>query len=89
MEIKVVRPDKEQLEKLNISSWPKWNCPVSEFDWTYSDTETCYLYKGRVIVHTDVGDVEIKAGDLVTFPKGLKCRWEVLEAVEKVYSFGE
>ena len=87
--ISVTQPTKEELDAIGISSWPTWTCPVSEFDWQYSDKETCYFYKGKVIVHTDDGDVEIKAGDLVVFPKGLKCRWEVLEPVEKVYSFGD
>jgi elongation factor G len=31
---------------------------------------------------------EIKAGDLVTFPQGLKCTWQVKKAVRKHYKFG-
>ncbi len=88
MKIEVRKPTEQELKKLGVDSWPTWTCPVSEFDWTYDDTETCYFYEGKVIVETPDGDVEIGKGDLVTFPKGLKCRWKVLEPVRKVYSFG-
>ncbi|HAG51262.1 MAG TPA: cupin, partial [Deltaproteobacteria bacterium] len=32
-------------------------------------------------------EVEIKKGDLVTFPKGLKCKWNVIERIRKAYIF--
>jgi len=41
-----------------------------------------------VVIHTAAGDVEITAGDLVEFPAGLECTWEVKQAVRKVYKFG-
>jgi len=31
--------------------------------------------------------VELGAGDLVTFPVGLSCTWEVKEPVRKRYNF--
>lgn len=31
--------------------------------------------------------VEIGAGDLVEFPKGMKCTWDVSVAVDKHYNF--
>ena len=41
----------EEAEKsLGISSWGQWGCPVSKFDWEYSDKETAYVLKGHVIV---------------------------------------
>ncbi len=88
MEIIVKKPSQEELNELGVNSWPTWTCPVSEFDWTYDEQETCYFYEGKVIVETPNGNVEIGKGDLVTFPKGLRCRWKVLEPVRKVYSFG-
>jgi len=33
--------------------------------------------------------VRIGTGDLVTFPKGLSCQWEVRSPVRKHYRFGE
>jgi len=88
MEIRISRPTQEELEKLNVKSWSPWSCDVSEFDWEYEEDETCYILEGRVIVTTEDGkSVEIKKGDLVTFPKGLKCRWKVIEPIRKVYKF--
>jgi uncharacterized protein len=31
--------------------------------------------------------VEFGAGDLVVFPKGLSCTWDVLAAIDKYYKF--
>ena|GEM_PF-6545108 len=28
-------PDSDKLGALGVSSWPIWNCEVSEFPWTY------------------------------------------------------
>lgn len=86
-EIKVEKPDKETLEKLGIESWSPWSCEVSRFEWEYDSNETCYLFEGKVTVETESGTVEIKDGDLVTFPKGLKCVWDVKEPVRKVFMF--
>lgn len=32
--------------------------------------------------------VEIGAGDLVVFPKGMSCTWDVSVGVDKHYKFG-
>jgi len=32
--------------------------------------------------------MEFGRGDLITFPRGLSCTWEILEPVEKHYDFG-
>lgn len=82
------KPDAAILEKLGVGSWPVWTCKTSEFPWTYDSRETCYLLEGDVIVTPDGGTpVSIKAGDLVTFPAGMSCRWHVLQAVRKHYQF--
>ena len=31
--------------------------------------------------------VQVKGGDLATFPNGMTCRWEVSEPIEKKYNF--
>jgi uncharacterized protein len=67
--------------------WSVWECEPSSFDWHYDETELAYVYEGRVKVKTPEQDVEIKAGDFVTFPAGLDCLWEVKEQVRKVYKF--
>lgn len=68
----------------------RWGCPPSKFPWTYTGKETCYLLEGKVKVYPEGhGDefVEIEAGDLVEFPKGMKCTWDVSVAVDKHYNF--
>ncbi len=86
--ITVTRPTEEELNGLGISSWSPWECEQSVFDWQYDQEEWCYLFEGRVMVKTEAGDeVEIKKGDLVKFPKGLKCSWNVDDRVRKVYLF--
>jgi len=88
MEITVKKPTQEELDTLGIKNWGSWECDASTFDWEYSDKETCYLYEGKVTVKTSEGEVSFGAGDLVVFPKGLKCTWKVAEPVRKAYKFG-
>lgn len=86
---KIEKPSPEKLKQLGIERWSEWNCDPDEFDWQYPFDETAYVKKGKVIVTEEGGEqVEIKAGDLVTFPKGMKCRWKVIERIEKVYTGG-
>ncbi len=89
-EIRIERdPPRERLEALGVEGWPVWSCGVSTFPWTYDEIETCYLLEGEVVVTPEGGEpVTIRAGDLVTFPKGLSCTWEVRSPVRKHYSFG-
>jgi len=48
----------------------------------------CYFLRGKEIVTPDGGDpLELGRGDLVTFPAGMSCTWEILEDVEKHYEF--
>jgi uncharacterized cupin superfamily protein len=86
--VKVERATAETLDKLDIESWGEWECDVSRFDWEYDQTETCYLYQGKVKVTCEDQDaVEFGAGDIVVFPKGLKCTWDVTAPVRKRYKF--
>ncbi|MCX7957134.1 MAG: cupin domain-containing protein [Endomicrobia bacterium] len=86
-EIKISQPTKEELEKLKITSWSAWECETSKFEWEYTEDEICYILKGKVIVETNDGKkYEIKKGDLVIFPKRLKCIWDVKEPIRKRYN---
>jgi len=79
-----------KVEELGIKSWPIWTCNPSTFEWSYNEKETCLLIEGKVTV-TPVGGqpVNFSAGDLVIFPAGMNCRWEVHQAVSKHYRFGD
>jgi uncharacterized cupin superfamily protein len=84
MEIKVKRPSREELKAQGVSDWPIWEKEVSRFDWHYDNDETCYLLEGEVEVTTPDGRaVRFGAGDLVRFPKGLSCTWDISKAVKK------
>uniref|UniRef100_A0A832GM62 DUF861 domain-containing protein n=1 Tax=Caldimicrobium thiodismutans TaxID=1653476 RepID=A0A832GM62_9BACT len=90
MQVTIERPDEKRLQELKVHTWPIWTKEISRFDWYYGETEVCYFLEGKVIVELPSGEkVEIKAGDLVTFPKGLSCIWDIKEPVRKHYTFLE
>ena len=77
------------IEELGIKNLPIWSCEESSFDWTYDDKETCLLLEGEIAVTPNGGEaVKFPAGDLVVFPAGIGCRWDVHKAVRKHYRFG-
>jgi uncharacterized cupin superfamily protein len=81
-------PSPAKLEVMGVYDWPIWTKEVSSFPWKYDQQETCYLLAGQAIVTADGGkSVEFGAGDLVIFPAGLSCTWDIREAVEKHYEF--
>ncbi len=75
------------IEKRKIKTWPVWEKEVSKFDWQYDSDEECYILDGEVVVKTDEGDYAVKAGDFVTFKKGLKCVWYIKKSIRKHYNF--
>ena len=89
-EISVINnPDKTDLEQQGVFNWPSWEKEASSFPWTYGDKETCYLLEGEVTVTPEGGEpVSFGAGDLVTFPAGMSCYWDIKVAVKKHYNFG-
>ncbi len=89
MKIRVERdPSPEQLTALKVEDWPTWSKEVSTFPWTYDSTETCYFLEGEVIVTPEGGEpVQIGKGDLVTFPVGMACTWDIRCPVKKYYQF--
>ena len=82
-------PEVTHLNALGALSWPIWTKEVSNFPWTYEEKEICYLLEGEVIVTPDGGHpVRIGKGDLVTFPAGMSCTWDIRAPVRKHYRFG-
>ena len=86
-EIKIEKINLKDARELGVDSWNRWECLPSSFDWEYPEEETSYIFEGDVIV--TVGDKKIRVSEnmLVTFPRGLKCHWEVREKIVKAYTF--
>ncbi|HIP67024.1 MAG TPA: DUF861 domain-containing protein [Chromatiales bacterium] len=81
-------PDQKLLDEKGVDTWSVWEKSESSFPWTYEDTETCYFLEGEVIVRPVNGEaVKIGKGDLVTFPAGLSCSWEIIKPVRKYFCF--
>ena len=92
--ITIEQPTEERKKELKLpdrlqetETWSVWECAPSSFDWHYDQKEIAYLFEGKVKVKTADQEVEINKGDLVIFPQGLDCSWQVLERVRKVYLF--
>ena len=87
--ITVIRnPSPAQLEELGVSDWPIWTKEISEFPWSYDESETCYFLEGDVVVTPEGQEpVEVGKGDLVTFPTGMSCTWKIRKDVKKHYRF--
>ncbi len=88
MKIQIEKPSEQKLKDLGVAGWPIWEHGVDRFPWHYDMQEICYLLEGQVRVKTDEETVEFGAGDLVTFPAGLSCEWEILQPVRKHYKLG-
>jgi len=50
-----------------------------------------YILEGEIeVTDNATGEkLEFKKGDLVQFPKGLECVWNVKKPVRKYYNFGD
>ena len=72
-----------------IKNWSIWECEPSKFSWYYNEKEVCLLIKGEAIINTEEGDCyTIKSGDLVEFPEGLSCEWQVTKSIKKHFRLG-
>ena len=88
-DIKVLhKPEKKMLEALGVESWGVWEKEISEFPWTYDAEETCFFLQGEVTVTPEGGEpVSMGKGDMVTFPAGMNCRWDIVSPVKKYFKF--
>ena len=81
-------PSQQRLDELGVLNWGIWEKEVSEFPWTYDATETCYFLAGDVVVTPEGGEpVQMGKGDMVTFPRGMSCRWDIRQDVKKHFIF--
>ena len=82
------KPSLMKLEVMGVYDWPVWKKEASTFDWQYDQQETCYIIRGEFTVTPEDGEPQsFKRGDLITFPAGMKCVWEITKDVEKHYDF--
>jgi len=82
-------PSEEQLAELGVLDWPIWTKEVSKFAWSYDEAETCFFVEGEAtVISIGGGPVKMGKGDLVTFPKGMSCMWEITQEVKKHYKNG-
>jgi uncharacterized protein len=85
----IVRKPTDEEQKIALSSWSDWTKEPSEFDWSYSDKETCLILEGEAEVIAKTGEyAHFRAGDYVIFPKGLECTWKIKNTIKKKYLFG-
>lgn len=85
--IKVFRPDDEYIDERGVQSWPIWEKEISDFPWSYDETEECFILEGEAEVVTEEGKFQIKTGDFVTFERGLSCQWIIMNTIRKHYNF--
>lgn len=85
----VEKPTAERLASMGVSNWPTWSKEVSQFPWSFGTQEIAYILEGEVTVTPDGGaPVSFTKGDLVTFPAGMSCTWNVKQALRKHYQLG-
>ncbi len=77
----------EVLKKRGVFDWPLWEKEISKFPWVYNQEEKCYIIEGKAEIIMENETVVIKAGDFVTFMKGLECTWNILADIKKHYNF--
>lgn len=87
MRIDVEQYSQEELEQEGVFNWPIWERDEDKFEWFYDQTELCYIIEGEAVITTEFEAYTIKAGDFVTFPKGLECVWDIQIAIKKHYTF--
>ena len=81
MEIIVRKPT--DGEKIFMAMQDTWQSSIARFNHHYDSNETCLLTEGQATVEYAGGSVSFGAGDLVIFPKGLDCVWNVVVPVKK------
>lgn len=75
-----------KLDAMDVDCWPIWKKEISTFEWSYDTDEVCYILEGAAVITPADGEpVNIERGDLVRFPAGMTCTWQITEDIEKHY----
>ena len=73
-----------------MKNWPIWECEPSNFLWNYDEKEICLIIEGEAKISTEKGEIYlVKAGDLVEFPEGLSCQWQINKKIKKHFRLGK
>ena len=76
--------------KYGIKNWPIWEREPSNFLWNYDEKEICLIIEGEAKISTEKGEIYlVKAGDLVEFPEGLSCQWQINKKIKKHFRLGK
>ena len=79
-----------KIIQYGIKIQPIWECEPSNFSWNYTEREICLIIEGEAQIKTKEGESYlIKSGDLVEFPKGLSCEWQIIKSFKKHFRLGE
>ena len=90
MEIVIESPcTASTIIQYGIKNWPTWEREPSIFQWSYTKKETCLIIQGEAEIKTNKDIYKIKSGDLVEFPIGLECTWEISKTIKKHYRLGD
>ena len=73
-----------------IKNWPIWEREPCNFSWIYREKEICYIIEGEAKIKAEAGESYlINSGDLVEFPEGLSCEWQIIKSLKKHFRLGE
>jgi uncharacterized protein len=87
MNIAVKQLSEPEFKKMGIEKWSVWTKEISTFNWFYDTQEMCLILEGEAIIKSDFEEINIKKGDFVVFPLGLKCIWKITSPIKKYYNF--
>ncbi|MCV6639458.1 cupin domain-containing protein [Candidatus Albibeggiatoa sp. nov. NOAA] len=77
-----------KLEQMAVYEWNIKKQKVSQFDWKYEQKTTYYLLDGEATIDIEnQGTITVTAGDLVIFPAGIVCHWNVTQDIEKHFKY--
>lgn len=85
MKIEVDRPDNDELKEMGVASWPVWEHDEDKIEMFYDKAEQCYIISGEATIVSEFETLVIKPGDLITFPAGLECVWDIDVTIRKHY----
>ena len=73
-----------------IKNWPIWECKPCNFSWNYMEKEICLIIEGEAKIKSESGEIYlIRSEELVEFPKGFSCEWQIIKSIKKHFRLGD